>query len=275
MARALEQPEVYLPEIQRKRSRRRRQLVWGAVLVLLYFLILGFFWVVLWTPAFRLKSFEIVGAAGVPKDDIVNLLRWQVMDAQWKHVLGFENILVWPETLPPEKLAYLPALKSLEIRKNYRERTLRLTVEERSPFGIWCLMKSDVPECFWFDEEGVVLARAPIVEGNLIPAVNDYSQNKLRLGGKILSGDQIPNLFSVLRVLAAAKMDVKEIRLEDIALSEVKILTYTGPELYFSLRFGAENALTVLDSFRNATSTSGLEKLEYIDFRVENRAYYK
>lgn len=264
-----------MPEIHRKRLRHRRRLVWGAVLILLYLVVLGSLWITLWTQAFRLKSFEIVGAKGVAQEDLINLLRWQVMGAGWKHVLGFDNILVWPETLPPQKLAYLPALKNLEIHKDFRERTLRLALEERSPFGIWCLVEREVPECFWFDEEGVILARAPLAEGNLIPVVNDYSQSKLTLGGKILPQEQISNLFSVLRVLAAAKMEAREIRLEDIALSELKVLTYGGPELYFGLRFPADNALAVLNSFRNATGTSGLEKLEYIDFRAENRAYYK
>jgi cell division septal protein FtsQ len=266
---------VYLPEIQRKKLRRRRLLVWGAVLIFLYFLTLGFLWVVLWTPVFRLKGVEISGSEGAAKDELVNLLRWRVMDAEWKHFLGFDNILIWPEAISPEELKYLPWLKSLEIRKDYRGRTIRIAVRERESFGVWCLRKREAPECFWFDKEGVVLARAPLTEGSLIPAVNDYSQDKLIAGGKVLPEGQIPNLFSVLRVLSAARLGAKEIRLDNAALSELKVLTYNGPEIYFSLRFSADNALVVLNSMRAATTTAGLEKLEYIDFRAENRAYYR
>lgn len=281
IAQKPEEPELYLSEIQRRRLRRRRMFLGLAVFILFYLLALGFLWVVLWTPIFRLKSFEIMGTSGVPKEDLVNLLRWQVMDAGWKHVFGFDNIFVWPESLPSEKLKYLPVLKSLEIHRDYWEKAIQISVLERTPFGIWCLMKREAPECFWFDEEGVILARAPLAEGSLIPAVNDYSQNKLGIGAAVLSQDQIPNLFSVFRVLAAAKVEVKEIRLEDTALAEIKVLTYgglpvkAGPELYFSLRFPADNTLAVLNSMRAATSTAGFERLEYIDFRVENRAYYK
>lgn len=277
-----ERSELYLPEIQRKRSRRRRRFIAVSFFLLVYLAILGCLRLILWTPVFKLKSFEIAGAVSVTKEDLVNFLRQKVLDAEWKHILGFDNILVWPETLSPEKASHLlPALKNLKIHRNYRERSVRLEVEERNPFGIWCLMKPETPECFWFDEEGVILARAPLAEGSLIPSVNDYSQGKIMAGGKVLPGGQIQNFFSILRVIAAARMEVKEIRLEDAALSEIKVLTYggptraAGPELYFSLRFPATSALAVLNSFRSATGTSGLEKLEYIDFRAENRAYYK
>lgn len=275
IVRKLEEQEFYLPEIQRRKLRRRRKIIIGIIFLSIYFLVLGFLRVVFWTPIFQIKNFEIEGIADISKENLINFLRWQVMDAGWKHILGFDNILVWPDFLQPDKLGYLPALKGLEISKNYRERTLGILVSERSPFGVWCLSKSEVPECFWFDEEGTFLSPAPFIEGSLIPVITDASRDKIVMGSRILSQNQISNLFSILRVLAASKIRVKEIRLEDAALSEVKVLTYDGPELYFSLRFPADNYLAILDSFRNATGVSGLEKLKYIDFRVENRAYYK
>jgi cell division septal protein FtsQ len=275
MMRKPEEPEVYLPEIQRRRLRRRRKIIAGAVFICVYFLGVGLLWFILWSPVLRVKNFELLGSGGVSREDLFNLLRWQVMDRQWKHFLGFDNILVWPESLPPEKLKYLPALKSLKIHKDYREGLLRITILERSPFGIWCFVKPEVPECFWFDEEGVILSRAPLAEGSLIPAVNDYSRGGLGVGAKILAENQIPNLFSIFRVLAAARLGIKEIRLEDIALWEVRVSTYEGPELYFSLRFPADGAFAVLQSLRSPSGTAAFDKLDYIDFRSENRAYYR
>jgi len=139
--------------------------------------------------------------------------------------------------------------------------------------------------CFWFDEDGVIFERAPDAEGSVIRIVHDYSQEHLGPGSTILPARFVPNLFSIFRVLAASGVGVAEVRLDDLDLEEIRVATYdglpagqVGPTLYFSLRFPADNALAVMRSLTGGSSSSiaaGLHKLEYIDFRVENRAYYK
>jgi hypothetical protein len=132
--------------------------------------------------------------------------------------------------------------------------------------------------CFWFDADGVLFDRAPVAEGNIIRVIHDYSQKNIGLGALILPQQFVPNLFSILRVLDASGIGIEEIRLDDIGLEELNVITYNGPKLLFSLRFPSDNALTVLKKMTDRTATSSLpdlKKLQYVDFRVENRAYYK
>jgi len=89
-------------------------------------------------------------------------------------------------------------------------------------------------------------------------------------------------MFSVFDVLKASGIAPKEIRLNDLTLQEIEVDTYaglpteasakTGPKLYFSLRFPSSNYLPVIQKF---LSKPDFGKLQYLDFRVENRAYYK
>ncbi|MEK7077437.1 MAG: hypothetical protein AAB967_04385, partial [Patescibacteria group bacterium] len=74
------------------------------------------------------------------------------------------------------------------------------------------------------------------------------------------------------RVLGEAGVNWKEVRLNDLRLQEVEARVYGGPRMRFSMRFPADNALGVIQSLM---AKPEFPRLEYLDFRVERRAYYK
>jgi hypothetical protein len=92
------------------------------------------------------------------------------------------------------------------------------------------------------------------------------------LNAKILPESFVSNLISILSVLRHTGLEVKTVELKDLSLEEVTVTTANGPSLYFSLRFAADNYLTVIQSLM---ARSGFGKLQYIDCRTENRVYYK
>jgi len=158
------------------------------------------------------------------------------------------------------------------------------------------------PMCWWFDSSGTLFKRAIDMEGSIFIVVDDYSQKNLGVGSKILPDKFIENTFSIFRAIAASGLGVKEMRLNDLALEEMEVDTYgglpvqvppnassspgalaktdlpsvvltkEGPKIYFSLRFPADNIPDVILSLKEK---SVFDKLQYIDFRVENRVYYK
>ena len=76
-------------------------------------------------------------------------------------------------------------------------------------------------------------------------------------------------MIKIFEILEKSGLKIKSLKLEDIALQE--IITDSSPKIYFSLRIEPNFALAALQSLENI----GFEKMEYIDLRVENRAYYK
>jgi cell division septal protein FtsQ len=145
-------------------------------------------------------------------------------------------------------------------------------VVERQPSGIWCFEKGDSPSCFWFDSEGTIFKKAFQIQGNLLVAADDYSQNILPLGSKILPADFLANFLGIIQVLKNAGLNIKEIRLNDLSLEEIEADLNSGPKLYFSLRFSPLNDLSVINYLKQ---NQNFNKLQYIDFRSENRAFYK
>ncbi|MBI4085008.1 MAG: FtsQ-type POTRA domain-containing protein [Candidatus Liptonbacteria bacterium] len=267
-------------DVHSRDKRRRRRVIYNFLVALGYFAILGILWIFIYSPVFSVRNVEIIGNKNVSSDDIMTLAKSEVAGGSfWKRIFGMRNMLIWPERLS-ESLKYISELKSVSIEKDYGENKIKMIVEERKQFGSWCLKNrggGQSPDsfgynCFWFDPDGVIFQRSIGMEGNLIVVVNDYSQKKLGLNLKILPDEFIADMFSIFRAISSSGISVKEIRLNDLSLQEIEVDTYDGPKIYFSLRFSADNTAEVIKSLRQKQNFGSLQ---YIDFRVENRAYYK
>jgi hypothetical protein len=267
-----------LPEMQAALHRRTRRI--RRVLFLAFFILAFVFaaWLIIRSSIFRIHSFAITGAEQYSEAEIMTLLEGTIFgDSAVKHILGFRNLLIWPAELSEDDMAMYPLLRSVSIEKNYMQRSIVVHVSERVPHAVWCYLKTDPLRCVWFDSEGVVLERSLSVEGNLIRRISDSSQEPRKTHSLILPAQFVSNLFSILSVLDRSKLPVGDIRLEDLTLQEVRVRVRGGPELMFSLRFSSHAALSVLNSLRAGQNMHGkkFSELEYVDFRVENRAYFK
>ncbi len=269
----------YLSESHKKRKKQRRQIFaqLGAGCVLLALILVA--WVFVRSPLFRLNEITVSGNDAMSSADIVTLAQsaFGKSGSRW---LGIRNLLAWPSSFASGDIVVAPQLESATLTKDYFHHALHVAVVERKPFAIWCMMPSAGSEttavqdgsCYWFDRAGVMFSRTFDAQGNLIFSVHDYSQNGLGVHKTIVSSRFVADVISVLDTIRASDIRVKEIRLNDIALEEMQVTTYNGPDLEFSIRFPAAGTLAVLQSL---IAKPGFSKLQYIDFRTEDRAYYK
>jgi len=263
----------YLQTLEGRRRRRRRMWRWGGLGVGVYCVSLLLLLLVFKTPFFEIKSIEITGAKEISDANVLSLVQSQAVRSSWpSRFLGAENILAWPGSFSKQELQFIPSLRSVKVDKDYAAKKIIVKVTEREPYGMWCLMKKDPPACFWFDEDGVMFKQGFSTEGNLIRVVKDYYDSDSGINNSVLPPEFLPNLFPILDMLQKSKLSIKEIGLYHLDLEEVEVTVFNGPKILFSLRFPPQGALEVVDSLKNKGT---FRKLNYIDFRVENRAYYK
>ncbi len=275
------QLDSYVSAQQRSRRKRRRYIVGVIGFLAVYFLMIIVGWVVLRSPVFRVGHIVVTGNTTVPADGVISLLQSAALKGHnfWNALLGFDNMLAWPKALTAGDLKFIPQLKNVSVERDYFSHTLNVKVTERTPFGVWCFSsngtggtKPAARQCYWFSDEGIIFARAGDTEGSLFFTVEDMSQPPSGLNLKILPDQFVPGLISILKVLHASGVSVAKITLADISHEEITVTNAKGPALYFSLRFPADNDLPVLEDLM---SQAGFSKLQYIDFRTQNRVYYK
>jgi hypothetical protein len=266
----------YFEERTVRRRRKKFLLFFGvgyaALLILLW---LGQ-WFFFKSPLWNVQHVEIQGEENVSQAQVLDLLHAKALGTPFfSHALGFSNMLAWKSELTETDASLLPSVKSIAISKNYFTRTISVVVTEREPVGVWCELpdgQASPTVCWWFDRDGLVFKKSLPLEGSVVKVVYDTSQQSLGLGTHVLPQQFLSPLFSVFEVLQTSGLAVQSIRLHTLSSEELEVQTANGPLLYFSLRFSAANTSAVLEKLMQEDS---FKKLEYVDFRVENRAYYK
>lgn len=279
---------AYFSELHERRRQRRRYLFLCCSIFIAYLILWGSVWAIWQTSFLKFNKIVINGNRQLEEWQVLDFLRIKVFGGSlFKHSLGFNSFLIWPDSFEEGETGILPPLKKVIIRKDYGNKELVVDVEERDPYGIWCVLsqtqvgtdpKQTGPDlyrsvsCWLFDKSGMIFKRSLAAKGNLIVSLNDYSGRILGLNIKVLPDEFIDPLVSILGVVSASGLSVDEIRLDDMSKEEIEVRLVGGPKIYFSLRFTAQHTLVAIQSL---LSKPGFDKLQYLDFRVENKLYYK
>jgi len=255
--------EFYIDEKQRKKSQRIFKIkIYGGLAVFLLLLV-GIFYAVVYSPLFKIMRINADTEAGIEE-----LKSFFSNRSKLAKFLGVNNILVWNNNVG-DFLKQNPQIINLSIKKNYFKREVRVNFQKRERFGVWCFQAV----CMWFDKNGVAFEHAPKTEGEMIYKVDDFSGRQLVIGDEVIKEDLFANLLKIFNVLEQSDLNIRTLQIKDLSLQEAIIepMDVLTPKIYFSLRFDPAFTMPAIQAIKEY----GLSKIEYVDFRVENRAYYK
>lgn len=257
-----------------KRKRHKRRLIAKVFLLFLFFsgflLLIGWF---LSSSFFRFNNIDVQIESENEDLPIMEFLKRESKINFLANILGEDHFFAWSSQIPKNKLSALPEIEAISINKNYQENKLEVKVMEKEPFGVWCFKKNSPPSCFWFNEKGILFRSSPIVSGNLIFVISDFEQNTKNLGDSILPEESLSdNFISILRTISDANLRPQTISLSNLELQEVNVKLQEGVEILFSLRFPSR---VFTEFLKSLSSRPDFQKINYVDLRTENRAYYQ
>mgnify|MGYP001579904765 CR=1 FL=1 len=231
-------------------------------------LTIGIVYFVFRSSFFQVAGVEVVGSQRTEeiKGELISVLSKTSKFRSW---LGPENLLFWSSKSVKKIPLSLYRLSDLTLKRNWRLKKIFIEVKERQPWLIWCLADR---QCYWLDDSGVVFAFAPEAEGYIIPKVFAEDDRQLLFGQPFLSNPAlVKNFLGIIKQLKNSSLTISRFLVKNINLQEIEAET-DGPRLYLNFRFPLQNLNGLL---ANLARRLDLQKLEYIDFRVENRIYYK
>lgn len=236
-----------------------------------FVLLIGVGYLIAYSPFFRIEKVEATQSGpedvSLKTEDIIQSLKdFFEKKSKISSFLGAENILIWKEIGVDFLLKY-PQIEKIEIEKDYSKRILKINLVKKGKRGAWCVPSG----CFWFDQKGALFAEAPIMEGGLILTVNDFSGRELKIGDSVLPENFFGNFFKIIGFLEKNGLAAKNLKLNDLSSQEITAESGDGPQIRFSLRNDPAFAEAAIQSLKEI----GLKNIEYIDLRVENKAYYK
>lgn len=254
-------PSVFNQQDRRQKRRRRFKLYLLSAIVIL--IAIGVFYLINFSPLFQIKKFKITGNKQITEKEIIQIIESSVLTNKLYLFLGPKNLFTWnkksfdfPKT-PLEKAA---------VKRDWFKRTLNITVQERERMAIWC---GENNQCYWIDKNGLLFGEAPTTEGSLLLTI--HVDNTLIEGNKISEERFIKNIITTLENIPSLNLPIKR-AVFDKYLQELRFEAYSGPDIFFSIRF---DPMFNLGSLEKLEKKKNLQNMRYIDLRVENRLYYK
>ncbi len=264
--------EIYLSQRQKKERKKLFKLVFFGCLGAFFVLAETAIGIIIYSPLFKVENVEINGNNGsINAEEFLSDIN-KVVENQSKiaSFLSSKNMLAW-NVNSDVLIKYLPvSIKEIEIKKDYAGRKIIIEIKPREKFGVWCSGDESI-SCMWFDNDGVLFAVAPVLEGNLINKVDDYSGRNLLLGDKIFETEFNDNLIKIFNLLEKTNLRIKSLTLKNFELREIETSDFVSPKIYFSLRIDPAFGLIAIETLKK----NGLEKVDYINLTVPNKAFYK
>ncbi|KKQ23310.1 MAG: hypothetical protein US36_C0002G0035 [Candidatus Wolfebacteria bacterium GW2011_GWC1_37_10] len=261
-----------IAEKQRKRKRLAFKFKAYSTIIFFSLLIVFALYLLIQTNIFKIKNIEVV-QLNINQSETQKIIgKYKIFlagQSKIKAILGTDNILVWENS--EEFLKSQPHISEFSIEKDYLNREIKIKISDREKFGIWCLSGQNPSNCWWFDKHGLIFEKAPLVEGEMIYKINDFSGRDLKIGDLAISGYLFQNLSKIFGVLEKLEINIRTFQLSELSSQEISTESALYPKIYFSLRIDPNLSIATLQSLKK----TGWNKIEYIDLRVENRAFYK
>lgn len=258
----------YSPRQYPKRDRDQKKII---IFLWILFLFLVLSYTLFFSPIFKIKEIKVSGNRAISNEEIRDSLDKFLK----KKILIFfnkNNIFLAIED-GVEKVIFkdFPRVLSIKINKDIFKKTIDLKIVERKEAGIFCKK-----ECYYIDEDGVIFEEAPQTSGTLILVIRDNSEGEAEMGKSIVEKKFMAELIDLRSYLSSQlNLKVLDFTIESDDSGDLKINTNEGWYILFNRARDLKVQTEALKLVLEEKIKEGRKGLEYIDLRIENRAYYK
>ena len=266
-----------------KRRRKRLLLKFGAVVLVVVFLIGFFSWLSHRTEV-SIANIFIEGSSVVSEEEILALVN-EKLAGDYLKLFSKSNILLYPRRdIQATALNSFKRLESVEL--SFEDfRSISVTVQERKPHALWCEhvrgedfedeTQDEQGRCYFLDERGLIFSKAPDFTGNVF----------FEYYGPIDEGEVIGQQFlteNEFRTISFFINSSRDSGLEPISLAlsgstDVELRLSDGSRIIFGREQDFDEVIENLQSVFESETFTEKEPLEldYIDLRFGNRVFYK
>lgn len=257
---------------KKARKQKRRLILFSSFFISLC---IGLFYFFFFSGYCDVRSIAVSGTKTIHTDEVRAVVA-SAFDGRSLLIFSRRNFLFFPvhETARAVKEKF-PAIDSIDVSRKLWGAKVVVVIVEREPAGIVC-GKLEQDACMYFDEGGVVFAVAPRIIGASVLRIEEESLGEITgFPAQKYSADTI-NFITLAKNLVSEKTGIT---VETFVLlneyGDVEARTQEGFLILFSMKQSAELQAHILKNLLATEIKDQAPNLEYIDLRVENRAYYK
>lgn len=245
-------------ERRRGRNRRLKYLSAFSCLILLFiFLITG-----LRSSYITFEDIIIRGASEAQSKELRSQIISDKLSRVSGKVLGYANFLLWQGDLTGVDMHQY---ENIVVKPDFSNRKVLIEVVGKKREMIGCITE----KCFWISRDGAILDNAPESNGQLMESVR-FENESIISDKYVLIKSNFDNLLKIIDIFQANSLRIESNTVTKENELNVKLLN--GPNISFSLKNNTDFIEPVIKKLQNDKK---ILNLTYIDFRIENKAYYK
>ena len=225
------------------------------------------------TSFFRVDKIVLIDNVEVSQAEVEEAFdKYATRKILW--VLPSNNIfLLNKDKLAEHLLAEIPRLEQVEIEKKLAD-IIKIKAKERQLLLVWVAGN----QLHYVDQYGSVCCRATldeVVERDL-PLVYDSNDREVYLHEEVVTRNFVGFLQDLHQKFPQQiDAEIKKFWAPSILAKEVHLETIGGWRVYFSIDRSVESQLCDLKIVMDEQIKGGIERVDYIDLRIDNWAYYK
>jgi cell division septal protein FtsQ len=258
-----------------KKSVLRRPIFWYSLLVLI--LIFTAIYFLIFYSKFQIKEIVISGNEKISlqnlQDRVSKKINKKFIDFAGYKISSNSIFLVNLQDIKNEIVKSYPVVKSVSAKKEYPN-SLKFNIIERRKIAVFC----QNGECFDIDDAGIIFEESNLAGNNLIVRQNlEAHINDIILGNAVVKENTIKSIEEIEKNLK----ENFQINLSEALIStpiRLDIKTGENWQIYFDISENSdiEPQITKLNLLlKDEINQEIRQKLEYIDLRFKDRAYYK
>lgn len=236
----------------------------GVLIVTSIMVLIGSVYIIFLSGFFKIHQIIVEGSGEVPSSDIVQLVR-QTMQSSF---LGDNSLFVNTGGLEKKLLNQNYQLENVHISRQLPN-DLKVAVTFRTPALLWRSNDS----IYVLAANGNAIAQPKTTNFNL-PTVVDTTNLPVKLGDQVVPSSFINFTQSLVGKLSTAKLEVKELSVPETT-TELYIQTKQGYIIKFDTTKRVEDQFSELQLVLQTLKAQNKTPQQYIDLRIENRAFYK
>ena len=255
------------------------------VYVFLFLLIIGAgVYALLISSVFRIKGISVKGNNYITSAAIINSLNDVISEKKW-FLLKNDNINLFDLADAKKKIMIeLPRIDGLDLKKDYPNK-ITVDIREREMADTLCQgqdgEKIDMSDnymfykCFFIDKNGIAFDVAADTQGFLILKIIDKRGEVIELNKKVLNPEFINFVGEIKSNFRnSLNANIKSLILEHPSQREL-VAVVDDWKIIFNVSGSAKDQLMVLKQVLEKEVKDQRDNLEYIDLRIDGRAYYK
>ncbi len=271
----LEYGQRYSIRSRLKKSQKRYKINFQKakiIFLLTLFLILALSYVFLFSPIFKIEQINISGNKTIKDEQIKDSLN-SFLNKQILIFFDRNNLFLATSSKIKNILSsQFSKIASVQINKSLVKRFINLKIVERKEVGIFCREK----KCYYIDQQGIAFEKAPETKGTLILVIKDNSQSLIKIGDRIIEKDELTSLVQIKqRLTSQLGLGVLNFEIEANALRDLRASINQGWYILFDWTKDLEKQVEALKLILSEKIKKDRINLEYVDLRIEGRAYYK